>query len=1820
MASTLASQLQSLQKNRPSTLSSTVDPKALRKLHSVSLLFTPEHAATQDFDTIYSICYEGFEELCSLDRRFAVFERSLFSEQGVTVDRDTLSKADNEKLDENVKSFLGLLGAWALVKSGVKALEWLVRRFRVHYHNSSLLILTFLPYHQHPFFLRLLSILPQPLPDAFKFLTSYRKSIGTPIPRSVLIQSLTTRPVVFDLLAQHVTSIIKAGYGHATLARFWSALSVETLGAMLDRTATKSRTGITEDDVARQMLPIIADSLQAGKRMSEFQIGTYMLLSLLASRVVLEDSVLCATMESVAASWSAETVAPAIAALSLLSQQREGFAPVAPAGVAVAFLKVENVADKLLALGEKYRVDKLAVGLCLAVVETEKLWGFKSCSFVKAIFEKGRVTEGQKEAIMHSLIEAVLKTSGAEGPLKDLLGAFKENEVLIKVLKGRDDELERLELSLGMVLVEDPQGEMKSIEAAPESKSLDEEKLKAQEPKIQEKFDATITALPETTKEASFLQSVESTLYPLLCQALLAAAANKEKLVPGLFSHPVLASSTLRTTFIIRFSLDGFPVVAKEAALEVLKEDIKNADVADYQALLPYLMAILLDASQRVRRAAIICIAAIYAKYKSVDKKARKSTTPGVWAEKDIYGPSSEQVKWISFEELYKFVDAISSSGVEGCMLDSTQIIRSFATAVGSLKTAMKKSILAYIASHVLSAPQLHIKTALLSLINGVSGSTRTDLLLPLFVWWKKAVETKEVSGVAPVEIQKFQDQLINGVDVKDHGDGVNALVAVIKSSSTDPGKKEFASKASARLQKLWNDGLRAEVKPVLAMSLIKLIVGTRQPDLHDIVSSEALQILRNVTLTSEIYTAFINEVTPDHPADNLRSNARRKRSFSREVEARLPQHMKELTIVLELLEADLPERFPDLLPLMFTVLGRALEYAEAAPMGGDYMIQVLLSCLTAIVTGYKQQHPGQVLDTNSVRADLIVNCIRSTSSPQLQNSALLLIATLADTAPDVVLHSVMPIFTFMGANVLRQDDEYSAHVIEQTIHRVIPPLLESLRRGHVKDPEAGVSEIMSNFVAAFQHVPAHRRMKMYLSLSQSMGTNEYLYALLLLLGEKCYEEKMAGRHMAVTIAEFCENFCAGFPASEQMGAFVKYLEVCVDLAGGSPKKQTLQIFKEKQMSEAKRAEVVTALLELLSVILGSRKLKNLVSSAQKGAGEEVVVLKGCFVDAVKQCLQAGQWEGKVATGEVSSQYRELEGKTNCYTAAESCLKALLDLLPIPLFVTITGELVKDAASPYRTGILATFKSRITSETKKSSQDAALDFLPELACLLQDGSAPLNLRAEAVSCVTVITDKYGKEKQDAIASLLDTITGEQAFGSDDQGLQVLSILCLISMTKCLGGRIIPALPKIAPPALALLEKELEQETPIFLVHNAVCPLLEDLVKTIPNFMQSYLERMLKVSYQAALKELQLNEVSDDEDMDEDVAGHLATAPTVRAELLSAVAKRIAIKPLVKAVLGAWTTATECGVPALKQLFTLLAKAIELCPKSEFGPIQDMLFKVFLLSFDVRNLVLPLADEEGVREVEELMYKAMLQMVFKLNDKVFRPFFGRLLRFSSEVGGDNVEERKNRRLQTFYGFFNTFLEGLGSIVTNYYSHVLDNAIGFLESIKELAEAEQAGVEKLYSLVITSLTKSFANDQDEFWQSPTNFEKIQPVLMGQLELAHGGEEEENLPISTLVVQAVGELSMAAHTDDHDKIINSAVLKAMRSEDADVRLVAIKMMEELYERHKEEWIGLLPETMPAIAELMEDDVEEVEREVQKLIVKIEEYYGEKLETLLT
>lgn len=126
MATTLQKQLAAIAASSTHQL----DVKAQKSAHGKSLLFDSKVAASQSFEAVYLICYDGFRELCALDPRFLPFAKSLFSEQSKVEDRAHMTEKDNDKLNGVLEAFITLAGPRLLLKPAEKALEWLVRRFR----------------------------------------------------------------------------------------------------------------------------------------------------------------------------------------------------------------------------------------------------------------------------------------------------------------------------------------------------------------------------------------------------------------------------------------------------------------------------------------------------------------------------------------------------------------------------------------------------------------------------------------------------------------------------------------------------------------------------------------------------------------------------------------------------------------------------------------------------------------------------------------------------------------------------------------------------------------------------------------------------------------------------------------------------------------------------------------------------------------------------------------------------------------------------------------------------------------------------------------------------------------------------------------------------------------------------------------------------------------------------------------------------------------------------------------------------------------------------------------------------------------------------------------------------------------------------------------------------------------------------------------------------------------------------------------------------------------------------------------------------------
>lgn len=153
MASSLAAQLAQIAVNSKSSL----DAKTLKASHSKSLIFEPRVAAGQTFAGIFQICREGFDELCRLDSRFIPFGSTLFSDQSQEVNRTQLSSVDNAALDKRIESFLHLSGSRLRLMPAVKAIEWLIRRFRYVFWTGYLPAMALIKYKESTSSIQLLS-------------------------------------------------------------------------------------------------------------------------------------------------------------------------------------------------------------------------------------------------------------------------------------------------------------------------------------------------------------------------------------------------------------------------------------------------------------------------------------------------------------------------------------------------------------------------------------------------------------------------------------------------------------------------------------------------------------------------------------------------------------------------------------------------------------------------------------------------------------------------------------------------------------------------------------------------------------------------------------------------------------------------------------------------------------------------------------------------------------------------------------------------------------------------------------------------------------------------------------------------------------------------------------------------------------------------------------------------------------------------------------------------------------------------------------------------------------------------------------------------------------------------------------------------------------------------------------------------------------------------------------------------------------------------------------------------------------------------------
>lgn len=1211
-----------------------LDLKAQKVAHSKSLLFEPKDAATQDFDTIYQICYEGFLELCTLDKMFTEFERTIFSEQSKSEERTQMNAKENVNLDAVLESFLGLVGSRLLLKPALKALEWLVRRFRVHEYNMDALLLAIMPYHTTQLFLTVLSILPRNISPTFKFLFPYITSLTNP-PRHTVVYAATQNAPFFSALNNYVITVCKARHHSSTLLSFWAGVMVQAIDSMLDDSMS-GRSSINNqrrEDLLLRVLPVLDQGL-AIKKVPDLTIACYMIITILVSKKNLGEQTVRSLMEAVLKSRISDTEVATLTCLAILSNELEPIG--VPKSVTRGVLKTNELWKKLGIVAKQYPVGRLAISVAHGVLDdlsSSQL--VRGLGLIEDLLEQSGMLldAAETDLIIRLIVQAVDQVDHLDDVVRhltDLLRRLASSPTLGSrvrtAIKALEIDVAALKIRLQTTLVD-----YQAPENEPEA---DSEMSGVGIPQLNETpYSQMLSELPAIIDAVSHLDP-RIKRPQALDRCFLKAVGSATRLEQFL-KTPLLDQSdvegTLYISYFARFWCLPYPVNTRVAAVNVVINRLAEMDhhsALDFQGLLPYAIVALMDVDSKIRRAAATLIREIRKHYGVVEEHSKPPEGVKIWAKSTLYGASSHSLKWLESKQAIDILDRILVSTLEETVLDSSQIIRVLSAALngssftnnslGAVKSSSRTAFCNFLGGHISQTPLLAMQVKLLSILQRVGKHKNEAVqqdLSPLLQAWasRNGEDVENEARGASVELQDAEEVFAAiPTPLKKQ---VPAVLQCLARGTIGKGRGLLQKSAFKVIRTAYIEA-KLETKLAIVEFLFSLAVPASNDQVSEIAQEQAVGVLRYISLSAGILEFLIGRLpTAGQMPDKPHSAKRRRTSKSEEVRIEAGDNkeisvaIQSITFVLELVEASEPERHCSLMKPLFDLLGEIQHFRSL--MGSDlaYLQILALGNLAAIANNANIR--TQDLDRGAVRADLLVDCIRSTSNPQVQNATLLVVSALAKRLPELVLHSVMPIFTFMGKSTLSQGDDYSTYVIHQTVQTVVPALANALRQNN-HDLIEGVADLLLSFTTAYEHIPTQRRLPLFSLLVDTLEPNDCLYAVVAMLVDKYQED--------FSVKAFVRELMRQQKPATQIDSVAKYIRTLLDSLGSNPRPSyKLLTFEGKSKAEADAS--IRNLLNTLVGLLGDQQLKLRVQRQLSRPNADNEALREAFSRALEHTM-----------------------------------------------------------------------------------------------------------------------------------------------------------------------------------------------------------------------------------------------------------------------------------------------------------------------------------------------------------------------------------------------------------------------------------------------------------------------------------------------------------------------------------------------------------------------------------------------------------------------
>ncbi|XP_069708455.1 HEAT repeat-containing protein 1 isoform X2 [Phaenicophaeus curvirostris] len=878
--------------------------------------------------------------------------------------------------------------------------------------------------------------------------------------------------------------------------------------------------------------------------------------------------------------------------------------------------------------------------------------------------------------------------------------------------------------------------------------------------------------------------------------------------------------------------------------------------------------------------------------------------------------------------------------------------------------------------------------------------------------------------------------------------------------------------------------------------------------------------------------------------------------------------------LILELLQHKKKLKRPQaLVPVLFNLLSRCLEPTASEEENMEYTKQLILSCLLNVcqkLSSDGSKIPADVLDKEKFNVELIVQCIRISKMPQTHHHALLLLGAVAGMFPDKVLHNIMPIFTFMGANVLRLDDTYTFQVINKTVQMVIPALIQA-EDSDLSESSGSVEEVVIKiirvFVDALPHVPEHRRLPILTQLITTVGGDRFLWVLLVLLFEQYVTKTVTAASStdkdAVLEAdtEFWISICCEFNVRSQFQSMMKIIQYLAELPENKEddpgpkqsrtcktklKSQDGQLFNVESHSDKQLRHFKFLSVSFMSQLLSSQSfVKQIVECDET---EELQELEQRLLEDVLRYINtvASSVEGNVDKP-TAKFWRVLLSKSY------DMLDKVNALLPTETFIPVIRGLMTNQLPSVRRKAMDLLNNKVQQRTKwqKSQILQLLELIPELIAIVhckrkeEEEEQAIN-RQTALFSLKLLCKGFGTENPVPFIPVLKTAIDLISSEKEERNVMGSALLCIAEVTCTLKAQAIPQLPRLMPALLKTLKNKKELVSNEIYLLSAITALLK-VAETLAHFLSPYLLDCL-------LQIVRLEKIAVEFGPTSQISLRVTSLKTI-------LATRLAPRILLPAVTKCYSEVANTRKNCLGSLMNILKEHIVVMEKENLISHQSELTAFFMKALDFRTEHAQ-DDLEEVGKTEACIIDCLLSMVMKLSEASFRPLFFKLFDWS------RTESTLKDRLLTFHRIADCIADKLKGLFTLFAGHLVKpfaetlNQVNISKTDEAFFDSENTTEKSclLLQFTLDCLYKLFLFDTQKFL-SKERAETLMMPLVDQLENMLGGDETFQERVTAHLIPCIAQFSVAMADDSLWKPLNYQILLKMRHSSAKMNVRKLK-----------------------------------------------------------